>query len=74
MLKGVNIMERKYSISDLVTILGITRTAVDNKVRKYGFNTVKGYVDGRAKTLVMLNNAQLEALKNEVKKTRVLTL
>ena len=63
-------MEGKYPISELVRILGITRTAVENKIKKYSFNTVKEYVDGRPKTLVILSNEQLEALKIEVQKNK----
>ena len=58
-------MSEKYSISDLTRELGISRTAVNRKIKKYRFNTVQEYVDGRPLKLVELSREQLEALKKE---------
>jgi|GEM_PF-5567297 len=63
-------MEEKYPISELVRILGVTRTAVVNKIKKYSFNTIKQHVNGIPKTLVILSHEQLEALKIEVQNNK----
>jgi len=59
-------MIKKYSVADLVGVLGVSRTAVNRKIEKHGFETVQEYVNGRPLKLVCLSNEQIEALKKEV--------
>lgn len=63
-------MEKKYSISQLVSLLGISRTAVNRKIKKYSFDTVQEYVNGRPMKLVCVKDEELEALLEEVKHTK----
>ena len=57
---------KKYTINQLTQILGVSRTAVNRKIEKYGFNTVQEYVNGVANKLVMLTDEQIDALKKEI--------
>ena len=59
-------MIEKYSINDLVDILGVTRTAVNRKIEKYNFDARHEYVNGRKLKLIELSEEQLEALKQEI--------
>lgn len=56
---------KKYSINELAKILNVTRTAVNRKIDKYGFETVQEYVNGKPLKLVTLTDEQIEALKKE---------
>ena len=59
-------MSHKYQINELADILGISRTAVNRKITKYGFNTVQEYVNGRSLKLIIVSDKQLSDLKHEV--------
>lgn len=60
----------KYTINELTSILGISRTAVNRKIEKYKFDTVQEYVNGVSNKLVILTAEQLEALKQEALKNK----
>lgn len=60
----------KYTINELTSILGISRTAVNRKIEKYKFDTVQEYVNGVSNKLVILTDEQLEALKQEALKNK----
>ena len=63
-------MSQKYSISDLADILGVSRTTVNKKIKKHGFNIVQEYVNSRPLKLILVSDEELQALKKEIELIR----
>jgi len=61
---------QKHSIADLAGILGVSRTTVNKKIKKHGFNVVQEYVNSRPLKLILVSDEELQALKTEIELNR----